>query len=248
MPAQNTPQLDLFFDNPVVALTNGIIRALSARNLAEAQRQLDQLYAQAPNHAELAAFDRLLAALGHLDHPIEDARQELGFLLDISPAAKRLLGWEAIDLLKHLWRQLADALRSTPFSNDEPDLHRSFALIQAQDWPGAADAVQREAEWWMHAPLCLRLAQSCFHQQRRGDALAAWFHLCWRAPSEAADALDSRRQADTGIHALWRQFVDGEEELSARDVPAECAAGQPEPKSWVCARSCRPITRSCSCI
>jgi hypothetical protein len=73
--------MDLFFDNPVVALTNGIARSLSARNLAETQRQLDRLYAQAPNHADLAAFDRLLDALGHLDRPVTDAPQELEFLL-----------------------------------------------------------------------------------------------------------------------------------------------------------------------
>ena len=110
VPAQNAPQMDLFFDNPVVALSNGIVRALSARNLGETQRQLDRLYAQAPNHADLGAFDRLLAALGHLNRPIDDPRQELEFLLDITPAAKRLLGWEARDLLAPLWRQLADAL------------------------------------------------------------------------------------------------------------------------------------------
>jgi len=69
VPAQTAPQLDLFFDNPVVVLANGIVRSLSARNMRDTQRQLDRLYAQAPNHAELAAFDRLLAALGHLDCP-----------------------------------------------------------------------------------------------------------------------------------------------------------------------------------
>jgi hypothetical protein len=93
VPAQTAPQLDLFFDNPVVVLTNGIVRSLCARNVRDTQRQLDRLYAQAPNHAELAAFDRLLAALGHLDRPIDDPRQELEFLLDITPAARRLLGW-----------------------------------------------------------------------------------------------------------------------------------------------------------
>src|ERR1700682_2902898 len=41
VPPQSAPQMDLFFDNPVVALTNGIVRALSARNLGEAQRQLE---------------------------------------------------------------------------------------------------------------------------------------------------------------------------------------------------------------
>jgi hypothetical protein len=236
IPAQKAPQMDLFFDNPVVALTNGIVRALSAKNLDETQRQLDRLYAQAPNHPDLAAFDRLLAALGHLDRPIDDPRQELAFLLDITPAAKRLLGWEARDLLSPLWRQLADALWCQAFSISEPNLHRSFALIQAQDWPGASDAVQREPQWWQYAPLCLRLAQSCFYQQRRSDALTAWFHLCWRAPTEAAEALENRRQPDTGISALWRQFVDCEEELWPRGVPSESALTPADFPAWLLLR------------
>jgi hypothetical protein len=213
-PAQHAPQLDLFFDNPVVVLTNGIVRSLSARNAHDTRRQLDRLYALAPNHPELAAFDRLLAALGHLDRPIDDSRRELQVLLEVTPIAKRLLGWEARDLLAPLWRQLADTLGTQAFTIAEPNLHRSFALVQAQDWSGADEAVRREPHWWLHVPLCLRLAQSSFHQQRRGDALQAWFHLCWRAPGEAGAALDDRRQPDTGVGALWRRFVDSEEEPS----------------------------------
>jgi hypothetical protein len=236
VPAQSAPQMDLFFDNPVVALTNGIMRALSARNRGETQRQLDRLYAQAPNHADLAAFDRLLAALGHLDCRIDDPRQELAFLLDITPTAKRLLGWEARDLLGSLWRQLADALRDQTFSPGEPNLHRSFALIQAQEWRGAGDAVYREPQWQLHAPLCLRLAQSCFYQQRRSEALTAWFHLCWRAPAEAAEALDNRRQPDTGISALWRRFVDCEEELWPSGVAPESALTAADFPAWLLLR------------
>jgi hypothetical protein len=236
VPPQNAPQMDLFFDNPVVALTNGIVRALSARNLAETQRQLDRLYAQAPNHAELAAFDRLLTALGHLDRSIDDPRQELAFLVDIAPTAKRLLGWEARDLLCPLWRQLADALWNQAFSIGEPNLHRSFALIQAQDWAGAGEAVHREPQWWRHPPLCLRLAQSCFYLQRRSEALTAWFHLCWRAPAEAADALESRVQPDTGISALWRRFLDFEEELSPAGVAPGSALTAADFPAWVLLR------------
>ena len=233
-PAQNAPQLDLFFDNPVVVLTNGIVRSLSARDLHATQRQLDRLYALAPNHAELAVFDRLLAALGHLDHPIDDPRQELKFLLDITPAAKRLLGWEARDLLAPLWRQLADALGSQAFASAEPTLHRSFALAQAQDWPGTSEAVRREPQWWLHAPLCLRLAHSSFYQQRRSDALQAWFHLCWRAPDQAAAALDNPRQPDTGVSALWRRFADSEEDVSrAAAEPMLTAADFP---AWLLLR------------
>jgi len=220
VPAQNSPQLDLFFDNPVVALTNGIVRALCARNLGEAQRLLDRLYTQAPNHLDLAAFDRLLAAVAHLNRPIRDSRQELQFLLNIAPTAKRLLGWESRDLLAPLWRQLAEALAAQPFSLDEPRLHASFALIEAQDWAGAHDAIRHEPEWWLYAPLCLRLAESCFYLQRRTLALTAWFHVCWRAPAAAADALEDRRQPDTGISALWRQFIDSQDERWPNGAPA----------------------------
>ena len=104
--AQSVPQMDLFFDNPVVALTNGIVQALTTRNLSSAQRQLDQLYAQAPTHSDLAAFDQLLAALGHLGHPVEEPRQELAFLLEVTPTARRLLGAQSRDLLSPLWVQL----------------------------------------------------------------------------------------------------------------------------------------------
>ncbi len=222
IPAQSAPQMDLFFHNPVVALTNGIARSLTARNFTETQRQLDRLYAEAPNHADLAAFDRLLEAVGHLDRPVAEPRQELDFLMDISPIARRLLGWEARDLLTPLWHQLADSLTSHPYRAGEPNLHKSFAFIQAMDWSRAAGAVREVPEWWSHVPLCLRLATSSFYLQRRADALTAWFHLCWQAPDQAAEALNNPRQPDTGIKAQWQRFLDSEEDppFSPADFPA----------------------------
>ena len=206
--AQSVPQMDLFFDNPVVALTNGIVQALTTRNLAGAQRQLDQLYAQAPTHSDLAAFDQLLAALGHLGHPVEEPREELVFLLEITPNARRLLGAQARDLLSPLWVQLGDAVRSAPFDASEPMLHRSFALGQAQDWAGVSDTVMSEPGWQQHAPLCLRLAESAFNRRQRVAALAAWCQVCWRAPAEASPAVSKLRQPE--LTALWQSFLDDE--------------------------------------
>lgn len=221
-PAPSAPQMDLFFDNPVVALTNGIVRALWVRNAAEAQRQLDRLYAQAPNHADLAAFDQLLTALQRLDRSVDDPQQTLDFLQKVTPTAKRLLGAQARDLLTPLWRQLADALRDHAFAPHQPELHRSHALSQAQDWAGVSECVVGESQWWQHAPLCLRLAQSAFYRQHRIEALTAWCHLCWRNPPQAAQALDARTQPDAGVTALWEHFLDSEEdvELTAADFPA----------------------------
>lgn len=207
--AQSVPQMDLFFDNPVVALTNGIVQALTTRNLANAQRQLDQLYAQAPTHSDLAAFDQLLIALGHLGSAVDDPRQDLSFLLEVTPTARRLLGAQSRDLLSPLWRQLADALAATPFNPNEPNLHHSFALAQAQDWAAVSDCILREAGWQEHAPLCLRLTESAFNRRRRVEALAAWCQMCWRAPASASEALSKLRQPE--LTALWQRFTDNEE-------------------------------------
>jgi hypothetical protein len=216
--AQNVPQMDLFFDNPVVALTNGIVASLTTRNLPAAQRQLDQLYTQAPTHSDLPAFDQLLAALGHLEQPVEEPRRELAFLLEITPAARRLLGAQWRDLLAPLWRQLAQSLENVPFNPAEPDLHRSFALAQAQDWPAVSDAILRERDWQSHAPLCLRLAESALNRRRRVEGLAAWCHVCWRAPASAPAAANKLRHPD--LTTLWQRFLDEEEPLEEADFPA----------------------------
>lgn len=216
--AQNVPQMDLFFDNPIVALTNGIVQALSTRNLPDAQRQLDQLYAQAPTHADLAAFDQLLAALGHLGHPVEQPREELAFLLEVTPTARRLLGAQSRDLLSPLWLQLANALAQVSFNPDEPNLHRSFAFSQAQEWAAVSDCVPRELNWQWYAPLCLRVVESAFHRRRRLEALAAWFHVCWRAPTDASEAVTRLRQPE--LTSLWNRFLDEEHPLPEVDFPS----------------------------
>jgi hypothetical protein len=216
--AQNLPQMDLFFDNPIVALTNGIVQALATRNLPNAQRQLDQLYAQAPTHTDLAAFDQLLAALGHLGHPVQDARDEVVFLGEVTPTARRILGAQSRDLLAPLWQQVASTLSQVAFDPDEPNLHSSFALSQAQDWVAVSDSVRRELNWQWYAPLCLRVVESAFHRRRRVEALASWCHVCWRTPAGASEAVTRLRQPE--LTSLWNRFQDEEEPLPEVDFPS----------------------------
>lgn len=208
-PAEAAPQMDLFFDNPIVTLTNGIAHALAARNLEEAQRQLDRLYAQAPNHADLGAFDRLTAALARLNQPVVDTGEMLESLLDITPTARRLLGSQYRDLLAPLWRHLAAALTGEPYSSETPNLHSSFASARAQDWAAVEASVLAEPDWQRHAPLCLRLAHAGFYRQQRFQMLAAWFQLCWHHPQRAAQALDTE-QLDAGLATAWTQFQDSD--------------------------------------
>lgn len=217
IPAQQAPQMDLFLDNPVSALTNGIVRALAANNAADTQRQLDRLYSIAPNHSDLAGYDRLLATLHRLGQPIDDAQHELDFLLETMSTAKRLLGGQWRELLTPLWRQLADALEGQPFSAVHPQLHRTFALSQAQDWASVTACVLKEPLWWQQPSLCLQLAHSGAFQHRRIEALTGWFNLCWHAPDEAAAALNKTQQPDAGVGAAWQKFLAVEDELEDAD-------------------------------
>lgn len=239
VPARSAPQMDLFFDNPVVALVNGLAHALGAQDAAEAARRLERLYATEPNHLDLPAFDRLLAALSHCGSPIADCRRELELLTEIAPDAWRLLGARARDLLVPLWRHLAEALRSTPYSPEAPMLHASHAWSEAQAWDEVRTSVLAEPSWWLHMPLALRLIESGMRRRRRAEALSGWFQLCWQAPDRVPEALEALRFPE--LHALWQRFseeeVDAEEErlaaarghsaLTAADFPAWLLLDEP---------------------
>jgi hypothetical protein len=218
VPARSAPQLDLFFDNPLVALTTGIANALADAHAPEAARLLDALYAKEPNHPELPAFDRLLESLERARRPVTDARELLQFLTALTPCARRLLGARARELLVPQWRRLAEAVRTLPYSPEEPMLHASYAWTQAQAWEEARASVLAEPQWRRHAALGLRLVESCLRSRRQLEGLSAWLQLCWQTPDEAGEAAEQLRGSQ--IHALWQRFLDSEEALDAQEFPA----------------------------
>jgi hypothetical protein len=230
VPPQNVRQQDLFFHNPVTALTNGLASALAGRNAREAQRLLDLLYAQAPTHADLAAYDRLCAAMGELEAPVDQVAHELRSILDLAPLAKRLLSSHARDFLVPLWRRLARALSPHPFDPATPDLHASYAFAQAQDWAAVRESVSQEPAWQQHSALALRMAQACAALADRQQAIAAWFHLCWRNPHTAEHALDSRQDANGLLRSAWLRFAESDDlgdGLTTCDFPAWCLLYEP---------------------
>jgi hypothetical protein len=120
------------------------------------------------------------------------------------------------DFLAPLWRQVADHLGGVGFSAAAPELHRSFALGQAQDWLAVSESVLGEAQWWEQPVLCLRLADSSFRRRRRVEGLTAWCHFCWRAPEQVAAGVERLRQVELG--GLWRRFQEWEEEVLEQAV------------------------------
>jgi len=219
---QNTPQLDMFYNNPVVVLVNSVVDALVRRALNDAQHYLDRLYQQAPTHADLAVFDQLVEALRASDQAITNPQVELLALQRLNPLAKRLLSTRSRDFLVPLWRRLAKALEGFAFSSTTPNLHNSYILAQAQDFHGVSQSILSETSWWSQETLCVRLAECGYLRQVRSEALIAWCYLCWQFPNKVPELLDSGSWADTNITNLWYLFCGLEEQLAlAEALPTE---------------------------
>ena len=144
----DTPQLDLFFDNPVLFTENGLRDALGSRDLDQTQRLLNQLSEQDPNHKHLHHFESLAAYLGHMSqalnletkmdtakHTLQITEELEGLENVIEPLAKDCLQDQARDYLIPAWRRLAFSLEGIPFDSNMPKLHASYAWQKALDWP-----------------------------------------------------------------------------------------------------------------
>lgn len=230
---QDSPQMDMFFDNPVVVLTNGITDALLKRSVTKAQNYLDQLYQQAPNHADLAIFDQMVALLARFDSKVEDPQAELLGLQALIPHAKRLLSSQSRDFLVPQWRRIDQALKNESFNPELAELHCSYVLAQAQDWLGVSTAILREPNYWQSEVLCLRLAECGYKRDDRAEALSAWCYLCWQFPETVDKILDGGQWGDMNVRRLWYAFWEVEEELdlehgwATEEFPAWMLLAQP---------------------
>ncbi|MBV1876552.1 MAG: hypothetical protein KUG79_02805 [Pseudomonadales bacterium] len=218
-PVQTSPQMDMFFDNPVVVLSNNIINALLDYAAADAQQYLDQLYQQAPNYADLAIFDELLVLVRQFSEPVFDPPAELTLLQNLLPDVKRLLRNKSRDFMMRQWRRLSEAVKQKGFSAAVADLHNSYILAQAEDWRGVSAAILAEPDWRQEIILCRRLAECGGRRHNRGEELMAWCHLCWQFGDQASIWLDSDKLIDAGIRTLWQAYCALEDELDLDQAP-----------------------------
>jgi hypothetical protein len=223
------PQLDMFFNNPVVTIVNALQVSLLNGNLAQAQGNLDKLYQYDPNHRELGAYDKLLDMLRHSVDPVSHPQREFNELVDTTPIAKRLLGLQARNFLVPLWQRLAEGLNDHSFDPQNPQLHQSYAAYQAQDFSLAINAIEALPQWRQSVELMVLLAECAYRRKDLKRSVQAWCLLCWRFPEAAEKALGDTSLIDEFINYRWQLFldyeVDGNEKaaqtaLRAEDFPA----------------------------
>ena len=225
------PQLDLFMDSAGTSLANGIMLALTRRDVTEAGTLLGTLYRADPGHPHLGALERLVEAAHASETPAGDPRETLRELQEeILPLAEALLGRESRHFLVPLWRRLGAALKTHPFDPARPALHASYTASRALDWQAVLDSVEAEPDRRDQPILLRRHARACEHLRRAADALMDQFELCWRFPAQAIPA-----PADTGAEMTraWQMFHNLEPELEVPVFPAWLLILRPALANWL---------------
>ena len=220
----DTPQLDLFFDNPILHIENSLRDALSSRQTEESQKLLNKLSEQDPNHSLLHQFENLMAYLCHMDTDIESSSQltqiaeELeGLETIIEPLAKECLLAQSRDYLIPAWRRIAFALEGVLFNSNTPKLHASYAWQRTLDWSEVRKSIEREKDFTLSYDLCGTLSLATFFMGNREQHISLWCRLFWLDENRAEQ--DIEFQPDNILTTYWHTFLDQDDEMEPTWFP-----------------------------
>ena len=215
-----TTQLDLFLDSRSVVLTNEAIVALVARDAERASNSINQLRCEAPEDANLRAFDTLACALGQWCKPAPNtaaiARTVSWLENQVTLAATLVLGPAAPAFMAPFFRELADVAQGLAYEPARPSAYRAWLCLRCGEWAEAEEAALAmpcpsqcsDALHWL-----------CVARYRiRGLAAArsSLFALAWLEPARLASLL-----ADLGDELLaqaWRTFERASEWESIDEI------------------------------
>lgn len=209
--AADVPQMDLFMDSGGTVLLNGIVQALMDRDAVEARKSLDQLFDIDPGNRQIGGLEQLVEAAESTDQPVNDSLTLLRTIeLELAPLALDLLGAGSHSFLAPQWRRFGHALEGVLFQPEMPDLHWSYAAVQAGDWRQATAGIELITDWREHSVLICRHAQACGRLHEPEAELSSWFLLCWSFPDEAGCI---EKQAEPRWRRRWQDFLNLEQEL-----------------------------------
>lgn len=215
---QDAPQLDLFFDNQGVQLSNELIQALRMREAALAEQRLQQLEAVDPNHPLCGQAANLLQALHRLQQgsdPRESAQRLDELENQLLPLASEALQGQTRDFMAAFWRDLAHRLEGEPYDEQQPRQHAGYCYSQIPLWPQVIDSIHNTSDWQQHPGLYRLLALALQQSQRRIDSIQLICDFCWQfpqlGPDFITDAHSARQYADFVDQGLdsdwgWAQF------------------------------------------
>lgn len=214
MPAQPTPQLDLFEHSRDTMLRNDVLDALQRRDADAATLAWHALADFEPRHEALPALAGLIAAL-------ESARNNTLFTVhaeaalaseqlsrSVTPVAQSQFGAAvAAAWLAPLWRGLANRAAVLPFSAAQAEDHAAALWLNVGDATAAIEAVKavEGIESWRRIPAPLGwMALARYRSEGLDNIWQLLVELAWLAPQrfgQTAHAL-----ADPLLKRLLRRF------------------------------------------
>ncbi|OUS30473.1 hypothetical protein A9Q99_05820 [Gammaproteobacteria bacterium 45_16_T64] len=235
---EDAPQMDLFMDNPSVVTENILVEALANRHWETAQKYVNKLYQQDPNHAQLHGYEDLVAFGLHTDDPVEDHidiidEERTGLEQEIVPLARQLLQQKSRDYLAPAWQRIAQSLEGHPYNVAYPQSHASYAWEQMQSWQQVQHSIIGDESYTHHGELLFRLCLAYYYQRNREQSLIALIQLidlkASHADSELDDTLENflNRYPDDNFKSVWQRFMDLEDEQPFSIFPGWLLLNEP---------------------
>jgi hypothetical protein len=226
MPAQPTPQLDLFEHSRDTMLRNDALDALLRRDAGAAAQARQALAQIEPQHAALSAIDTLIGALAAAlagNHPATPFSHHAKVALEraqleqaVLPAALAQFGAAAASAwLRPFWRRLAERAAPLPYLAALPDDHAAPLWLRVGDAAAAQAAAQavEGIESWRRIPAPLAWMARARHRSDGLDAIWPLLaELAWLAPARLGSTV--RDLADPLLARLLRRY---EEEVDPGD-------------------------------
>ena len=224
MPAQPTPQLDLFEHSRDTMLRNDVLDALLRRDAGAATLAWHALADFEPRHAALPALAGLIAALesarqntlfkAHAEVAV--AREQLS--RSVTPVAQSQFGAAAAAAwLAPLWRGLADRAAALPFSAALADDHAAALWLNVGDATAAIEAVKavERIESWRRIPAPLGwMALARYRSEGLDNTWPLLAELAWLSPPRFGQT--TRALDDPLLKRLLRRF---DEQFDPGDGP-----------------------------
>ena len=179
-------QLDFFVDGRDALLVHAVVTRLVARDLGGAHSRLALLRQEHPTHPDLPALSRLADAL-EAPPPSPASHATLTASIEamertVIPAARRLLGADAVIFLRPLWQALTAAAAGLPFDDEFPHAHVGWLGQQYGDWAAVRAALEVEPDRAARPLLRYWLGLARHHLGESEAGIRLWLPLCWTDP------------------------------------------------------------------
>lgn len=212
-------QLDLFRHSPAEIAATEVRRAIRARSVDQARRQLSGLRG-APAYARfIDDCDQCIELIERQDPRWRSAAHAVAWLeADLWPAASRCLQRDAMLLVRPALLAVLEGADGQPFDPERPQAHASY-IWHLRDQPAqAVAALEADPQWSTHAAALswhARWSESLgWHDRVHADVA----ELCFAWPQAAETWLS----ASPAWATRWSAWCDLDEAMPLHAFPAWC--------------------------